>query len=275
MGRLFSLTCFIAWLLLLWQAEDALGRGFRSDNNGDPIRIVSYNVGAFSKYGDSCSLIASMMKELEADVVILNELDSCNARNGYYQLERFAGEIGGWDYEYARAMPYKGGAYGNGIAYGPGVGKALESFCILLEKSDGSEDRVCLVIEFEKFVLAGTHLEVRSEKDRLRGVEKITDTLKARYAGSGKPVFLCGDMNEDNGGAAVLEFEKNWDILSEDKDTYPSDNPKIRIDYILALKNTGEYSVSGTEVCSEFKSGDVSKASDHLPVYADIIIHTL
>ena len=43
------------------------------------FRIMSYNVGNFSKYlpfNDNIDMIASMIKESEADVVALNEIDS-------------------------------------------------------------------------------------------------------------------------------------------------------------------------------------------------------
>ena len=40
------------------------------------VRIVSYNVGAFGKYVEnSTAMVASMMKEIKADAMILNELD--------------------------------------------------------------------------------------------------------------------------------------------------------------------------------------------------------
>ena len=42
------------------------------------IRLVTYNVGVFNKYiADDYPLVAGMMREIEADAVCLNELDSC------------------------------------------------------------------------------------------------------------------------------------------------------------------------------------------------------
>ena len=46
------------------------------------LKIVHYNVGVFSKeIENSIPMIAGMMKELDADVISLNELDSCNLRH--------------------------------------------------------------------------------------------------------------------------------------------------------------------------------------------------
>ena len=48
------------------------------------IRLVAYNVGAFSKeMTDSAPVIASMMKEIYADAMVLNELDRNNERHDY------------------------------------------------------------------------------------------------------------------------------------------------------------------------------------------------
>ena len=56
------------------------------------LKIVHYNVGVFSKeIENSIPMIAGMMKELDADVISLNELDSCNLRHDTYQLTSSGG----------------------------------------------------------------------------------------------------------------------------------------------------------------------------------------
>lgn len=59
--------------------------------------IVQYNVGAFSKY-DSSSVehIARAVKEMAADAVTFNEVDSCTTRTGVVdQMAAFARQMGG------------------------------------------------------------------------------------------------------------------------------------------------------------------------------------
>ena len=280
MKKIFMMLLFVTGSLSVYACDKDAG------NDGDKLppaeqamiypksegvlRLVSYNVGAFSKYGDSCSMVADMMKEIKADAVCMNELDSCNTRHNYYQLELFAEYAGGWDIVYARAMPYKGGAYGNGIAYSEGAGKAVRSFSIPLKKKSGSEDRVCVVVEFEDYVLAGTHLDVKTSEDRVLGARTITKELKAVYGGKGKPVFLCGDMNDVIGSDAIRELEKDWNRISTAKNTHSSISPNKCIDHFFALKDTGAYTVSSSNVCQYFHNGDVTEASDHLPVFVDI-----
>ena len=62
-------------------------------------RLVSYNVGVFAKYAKSgYKMTARMMKELDADAVCMQELDSCTTRTKHvFQVKRFA-ELMGWEY---------------------------------------------------------------------------------------------------------------------------------------------------------------------------------
>ena len=57
--------------------------------------FVQYNVGAFSKYDSSgVEAIADAIREIKADAVTLNELDSCTTRTGRVdQLAAFAREM--------------------------------------------------------------------------------------------------------------------------------------------------------------------------------------
>lgn len=232
-------------------------------------RIVSYNVGVFGKYTDNSSkMVSDMMKEIKADVMVLNEIDRNNERHSYDQLAEFAGYMG-WKYIYAPAMPYKGGEYGNGLVYS-GAERLLDSFTIPLKKKSGSEDRVCVVAEFVDFVLAGTHLDVGSEEDRINGARTITKELRARYANAGKPVFLCGDMNARPESEVIRTLEEDWIRISSLGNSHSSADPNKCIDYIFALDGTGGYKVTSSGVLTEFKTGDVKEASDHLPIYADV-----
>ena len=235
-------------------------------------RLVTYNVGVFNKYiTDDYQLIADMMKEIDADAVCMNELDSCTTRTrNVFQLQRVAGLLGNWDYEFGAAMPYKGGKYGEGIATKE---KAVKKFSVVLPKGEGAEPRVLVVMELPKYVIATTHLDHVSALAEFPQVELITKTLKERYGNSNKPVFLGGDMNAKPGSETIKELEKDWTTISiTGFGTFPSDSPKSCIDFIMQLNNGVKCEVVGSEVMRSFKSGDVSKASDHLPVMVDVKI---
>lgn len=250
---------------------------YPSADNGRPkkdgvTRLVTYNVGVFNKYiKDDYKLIADMMNEIEADVVCMNELDSCTSRTGYvYQLQRAASLLGNWDYEFGRAMPYRGGSYGEGIATKK---KAVKKFSLGLPKGEGAEPRVLVVMELPEYVIATTHLDHISDNAQLPQVQLITKTLKEMYGNSDKPVFLAGDMNATPNSTTIKELNKDWTTLSVTTNgTYPSDSPKSCIDYIMQLNNGVACEVIGSEVMRSFKSGDVTQASDHLPVMVDVKI---
>jgi hypothetical protein len=92
----------------------------------ETVRLVTYNAGTFNKYiADDYPLVAEMMREVGADAVCLNELDSCTTRTGgVFQLERIARAMGGWDYRFGRATHGYMPDYGPQpvfVAKGPGI----------------------------------------------------------------------------------------------------------------------------------------------------------
>ena len=91
-----------------------------------------------------------------------------------------------------------------------------------------------------------------------------------KYGDTAKPVFLCGDLNSTPGSAPINELKKNWTILSVSDPTFPSDDPNTCIDYVMVLNNGAKYARTATAVCYRFLSGDVAKASDHLPIFVDV-----
>lgn len=236
------------------------------------MRIATYNVGVFSKGGfNSTDMVASMVKEMDASVVSLNELDSCNARHNEFQLREFARAMGGWDYSYAPAINYLGGTYGIGIASRPGL-KIIRRFSLKLSRADGSEQRALAVCEFERFVLCSTHLDHMSKEAQSIQAREITAWIEKTYSRSRKPVFLCGDFNALPDSATIAFLKENWTVLSPSGSTYPADRPSKCIDYIMVYKNAADrVKVTGAQIPVEFNTGDVTVASDHLPVYVDVV----
>ena len=239
------------------------------------LRIVAYNVGAFSKYmDDSTQDVAKMMQELGADAIALCELDSCNRRHGTFQIKDFAGILSDdgskeWDYRFGRAMKWNGGSYGIGVVVRADIG---DSYVIELPKGEGHEPRACVVAETADYVMASVHLDHKDEDVRTVQAKILTDELMSRYGLSDKPVFLCGDFNAAPDSRTLRQLSEDWTLLSEIAPTYPAGNPRICIDYVMALNNSASYEVLKTEVCTESESADVRETSDHLPVYVEVKI---
>ena len=233
------------------------------------LRIMSYNVGAFSKYmNNSTEMVAAMILEVEADVVGLNELDSCNTRHNVNQVKALAAALGGWKWTFGRSMLYRDGAYGNGVVLPKSV-DIIDSYTVALPKGTGSEPRSIAVVETPDFVLGAAHLDHTSESSVLGQIE-VVHAWGQTYKGSKKPVFFCGDMNSKPGSAAINAILTKWDMLSSTENTIPSNAPMSCIDFIFKYKDSAPVTVKGTHTMTRFHNGDAAKASDHLPVYVDV-----
>ena len=239
------------------------------------IRLVSYNVGLFGKYIDSMDMVAAMLKELKADAVCLNELDSCTVRSGgIYQSQALAKKMGNWHHYYAGAMKYNRGSYGEGMVVSPEL-KNNGTYAIRIPQGLGAEPRVCPVFKTDKFVFLATHLDHVNNYARLDGAIRISEWAKEQYGDTDVPVFLCGDMNCEYNDEPLKRLKEDWKTISVVKNTYPSGPgryPIKCIDFIFALKNKAKYEVVASDVPLTFENGDVNQASDHLPIYVDVIL---
>ena len=234
--------------------------------------LVQYNVGAFKKYnGSSVDAIARAMKELEADVVSFNEVDSCTTRTGRVdQMAAFAAEMGGWNHAYGASMPYRGGAYGNGVASNPSL-EIVRKDVIHLPKMDGREARSVVVVEYKDFVYCSTHLDL-TEASQLGQMEALNHYMDSVYKDSTKPIFIGGDFNCEPESAPVKFMLQSWELLTPVTFSFPSRKPVKCIDFIFVRPCGKKISVKKTVIPESLKSVDLATASDHLPVALEVTI---
>lgn len=234
------------------------------------IRLVSYNVGVFSKfpevYPNSLPQVANMIKEIEADVVGLQELDSVNRRHSTYQLAALGNALK-WNYQFGRAMDYEGGAYGNGIVIPKTYGIIDTGHCIL-PKGDKGEQRSLVLIETDQFVFISTHLDHSSESACLGQIQKLNNYVQGKYYNYEKPVFLVGDMNSTPDSNAINLLETNWLRVSTKASTVVGGSKCI--DHIFVYKHAVQVEVVGAATMTRFRAAEVNKTSDHLPIYVDV-----
>ena len=234
------------------------------------VRIMTYNVGVFGKYIDnSIPMVADMLKEAKPDIVGLNELDSCNTRHANYQLQDLNTCLGkGWSYVFQSMFPYQGGGYGVGVET---THKVTGTRSYDIPKTPGVKHMGLLAVETEDFVFMSTHLNV-SGSVSLEQARLINEYVRRDYWSSGKPVFLAGDMNSRPDSQTMAELDKYWTVISVKEPTFPSSGPDRCIDYVLILNNIPKYTVVKSAVCTGFRKGDVKVASDHVPVFVDVIL---
>ena len=174
------------------------------------LRLVQYNVGIFQKSGSSSlNMVASMMTELEADIIGLNEIDSCVTRSGKIeQVAVFADKMNGWKYNFTKAMSHQGGSYGVAATWNPKF-KAVRMHDVSLPKGSGAEPRAMSVVEFEDFVFAACHLDYTTPGVQLEQIRKINEFMNTTYGMSKKPIFITGDFNSDKDSDGMQEMQKS------------------------------------------------------------------
>ncbi|MBQ4388830.1 MAG: alpha-N-acetylglucosaminidase C-terminal domain-containing protein [Bacteroidales bacterium] len=225
--------------------------------------LLSYNVGAFGKYGDSLPGIARLIQENGITLAALQETDSCNRRHGTFQVKELADRLGGWKYHFASAFPFAGGAYGNGtLSRTPLLG----SYGIPLPQADGSEPRSASVVETEACVFASVHLDFKSSEAAKEQARTLNTWFREHYAACSKPVFLCGDMNARPYSEVLEVLREVWQPLSGTDYTFSTENPHECIDFVLALKAAAPVQVLSSEVLTE----GTARLSDHFPLLVKV-----
>lgn len=228
------------------------------------LRLMTYNVSNFSKYrDDSLPEVARLIRECDASLVSLNELDSCNRRHNTFQLQQLADTLAGYSYHFARAFSFAGGAYGNGVLSRQPV---LQAFTLALPQADGAEPRSAAVVETESCVFASVHLDHVGKEARRQQMETLNEWFQARYGGCGKPVFLCGDLNTGPDSEVLNRLQEKWILLSETEPTYSTEQPSRCIDYILAFKDAIPIRTVSSRVLTE----GTAEWSDHFPVLVTV-----
>jgi len=198
-----------------------------------------------------------VLKALDADVICLQEVDVNRARTLYSNQAKKLADLLGMEYCFGAAINYSGGgAYGNAIL-------SKYEICSNLNHrlpGQGSK-RAMQEVEVDMagsiISIFNTHMELDMEQ-RLHQIESFIIPLIANCKG---PAALCGDFNEkpDWPGMSVLSshlqdsFKANSGALNC---TFPSDEPKARIDYIFLNANCRVIDYSIVKAL----------ASDHLPV---------
>lgn len=226
------------------------------------VRVLTFNIlhGATTNGNFDLDKIASVIKDVNPDLVALQEVDYKTNRAKKYDL---ATELG-WRTKMAPlfgiAMPFDGGAYGEGVLTKMPI---IASRNIPLPHSPGNEPRTALEVTVElesgdTICFIGTHLEHQKDNpDRIYQVNEINKV----FAGCKYPSILAGDLNAAPDSEPISILKKYWIDSFGDKPepTYSSKNPQHKIDYILFRPEEKWEVIENNVICDEV-------ASDHCAV---------
>ncbi len=238
-----------------------------TDSGADVVCLqeVDVNWGERSNYDDTLAILAKMtgMESFYAYIY-----DKPSSRGEEYPNERFGvaflskypivssanHEITRWSTQPGDPQPGEEGFPGTK----PGFGEIVVNV-------DGVHMRVY-----------NTHLDYRADAPEgyphtIR-LDQVNDMLRIMNT-SAYPTVLVGDMNADISDPTAAEvfnpllekFSDAWALAGKgDGNSFPSNEPDRRIDYILTTPST-------VDVMNAFEIS--TQASDHLPVVADLLIH--
>ncbi|WP_346854667.1 endonuclease/exonuclease/phosphatase family protein [uncultured Draconibacterium sp.] len=233
-----------------------------TNDDGRTVRVLTFNIlhGATTKGDFDLDKLASVIKNANPDFVALQEVDFKTNRAKKYDLVT---ELG-WRTKMAPlfgiAMPFDGGGYGEGILTKKPI---LGSRNIALPHSPGNEPRAALevIVELDSgdtICFVGTHLEHQeNSSDRIDQVKKLN-----RVFTNGKyPTILAGDLNATPESEPISLLKQYWtdSFAYKSEPTYSSDNPRIKIDYILFRPEEKWKVIENRIICDEV-------ASDHCAV---------
>lgn len=235
------------------------------------IKVMTYNVHHCNppqnKDRIDVDAIAAVIKQQDADVVAVQEVDVNTGRSGgINQAEQLAKKAGYPSFYFAKAMDFDGGQYGVLI-----LSKYIltnTTTCVLPKAAgNGGEPRVLalatVALPGGRAVRFGsTHLEAYNRASRLLQVKKINDIA----AGDTMPFIVAGDFNAKEGSEVINVLDEQFmRTCMHCPATFAEETDTGAIDFI-AVTPGASFRVLSHQVVAE------QQASDHMPVVATIAL---
>jgi endonuclease/exonuclease/phosphatase family metal-dependent hydrolase len=220
---------------------------------GVPLRVLSYNVHGLS--ADRPAL-TGLIRDLEPDVVIVQEAP-----------RRFR-----WRHKCAALADDVGMV----VAVGgmPALGNLLlvtlrlrvhETWCLRYPLTPGRHLRGAAFarcsVKGARFVISGSHLATDP-------VERPAQAAawKSALAEVDEPLIAAGDLNEGPAGGAWRTVADGLTTPADGRSTFPATLPRHRLDAVFV---SPDISVERYDVV---ETDQAMRASDHLPVLADLLL---
>jgi len=262
-----STTGMIGLLMIGWLSLSLLG-GCAAQRAPVRIRVLSYNIhhgeGTDGKF--DYERLAAVIKAHSPDLVALQEVDNKTRRASGVDQATVLGDLTGMTSLFGLAMAYDGGEYGQAILTRHPV---IDTHSAPLPYVTGNEPRLAVMAQVRlgrggpKVWFIGTHLDhTRDPANRLAQARELNRLVGLH---EDQPVILAGDLNATPESEVMAVFGSMWTdaaaAVGNAQPTYPSEEPRKRIDYIL-FRPAERFRVIESRVIHE------PVASDHAPVLA-------
>ncbi|NQV71718.1 endonuclease/exonuclease/phosphatase family protein [bacterium] len=230
----------------------------------DTLRILAYNIhhGAGMDLELDLDRIAKLIRDLNPDLVALQEIDSIVTRTEGVDQAAVLGRLTGMESVFGEFMPYQGGKYGMA---------AMSKWPIIQSTNhrlpDGSEPRSSVALHV-KSPKTGRELHFVSihfyetESERLAQAQ----ALAGFYEGVEEPVILAGDYNSEPDSPVIAFLKQQWGFVDKGENhfTFSSFEPVKEIDY-FALRPFDAFTVIDQFIVEE------PVASDHSPIFIEVV----
>jgi endonuclease/exonuclease/phosphatase family metal-dependent hydrolase len=213
------------------------------------VRLCTYNIHAGkSEAGtESVDAIVDTLRDVDADVILLQEVDRYLARSGYRDLARqIAARLGKNHYFYGR-LRFGWAAFGNAIL----TAEPVASVDRLPLPARGGEVRGAIRVTLESgLFLWCTHLGLRSDW-RATQLAALSSAVNATPG----PLVVGGDFNAALDEQEIREFRASAGLkVAEIAElTYPTSAPTARIDFLfnrgLIPTDSGTIAAPGSDHC--------------------------
>jgi len=198
------------------------------------VRVLSFNIfhGETMKGDFDLEQIARVIRQVEPDLVAMQEVDLYTGRTNERDLASELGLLTRMVPIFGQAMPFDGGEYGEGILSRKSF---LSSRNHALPSGEGKEPRSALEVRVvlesgDTIAFVGTHFDHTGDVDRINQATRVREIL----AEIDHPVLLAGDLNATPESRTMEILFSDLKPSSTDfAPTIPSDGPRAKIDYIL------------------------------------------
>lgn len=195
-------------------------------HRGDHIfRVATYNVHFWidALGNPSYENIMQVIKNINPDVLILQEVDNGPTRYNRLSEEQLAKRFHDLGYEYQKfcqAAMFRGAPFGNMI-----LSKYPTQFTSKIFKvdEDNPRERRCFIHALidlpnqEKLSLYGTHLDVWDESEKTRS-EEIAELIAIADKDTNKNIVIAGDFNalRKKDYAYTIKGKNAWELIQRD-----------------------------------------------------------
>jgi endonuclease/exonuclease/phosphatase family metal-dependent hydrolase len=221
--------------------------------SGVPLRVMSYNVHGLS---DDRAALTALVRDLAPDVLVVQEAP--RRFRWRHKCAALADDVG---------LVFAAGglpALGNLILVSLRV-RVEETWCLRYPLTPGRHLRGAAFVRGSvrgaSFIVSGSHLAT----DPTERPDQAALWKEALTAAEG-PVIAAGDLNEGPGGGAWRTVEDGLVSSTEGRPTFPATLPARLIDGLFV---TPDIAIEKYEIV---ENDLARRASDHLPVLADLIL---